>query len=161
MATKVTIRYKKRIRLKDFDYESCYRYFITLCTSGKKAIFPDDFLVNWLIDLLKEKSIFFRFRVWAYCFMPDHLHLLIEGENLNSDMKRFISSYKQHTAFHYKKKYGQELWQINFYDHILRKEEDTLSVAHYIFNNPVRKGLTVDYKDYKFLGSFEFDTMQP
>lgn len=91
--------------------------------------------------------------------MPDHLHLLIEGKDSNSDMKRFISSYKQYTGYHYKKKTGVSLWQINFYEHVLRKEEETMNVANYIFSNPVRKGLVDDYRQYKLLGSFEFDIM--
>ncbi len=157
----IPIHYKKRTRLKNFDYKGCYRYFITLCTSDKKAIFVDDSLVNWLIDVLREKSLSSGFKIWAYCFMPDHVHLLAEGENLDSDMRRFISSFKQYTAFHYKKKYTRELWQINFYDHVLRKEEDTSSITSYIFNNPVRKRIVDDYREYKFLGSFEFDPRQP
>ena len=113
--------------------------------------------MNWLVDVLRQKSISLGFKVLAFCFMPDHLHLLIEGENLDSDMRRFISSYKQYTSFHYQKRYCNELWQVNFYDHILRKEEDILGIAQYIFNNPVRKKLVSDYRDYKFLGSFEFN----
>jgi len=92
--------------------------------------------------------------------MPNHLHLLIEGSGADSDMKRFISIYKQTTGFYYKKRTGCPLWQINFYEHILRKEEDTADVARYIFGNPVRKGLIEDYRRYKRLGSFEFDTTQ-
>jgi putative transposase len=160
MDSKRYIRYKKRTRLKDFDYKGCYRYFITLCTFDKKTIFIDETLVSWLIDVLKEKSTSFGFRIWAYCFMPDHLHLLIEGKSNESDLKQFVSSYKQYTAFHYKKRYRRELWQINFYDHVLRKEEDTINVANYIFNNPVRKGLSNEYKDYEFLESFELDIKQ-
>jgi len=158
---KISIPYKKRTRLKDFDYKGCYRYFITLCTSDKKPIFVDVFWVNWLIDVLREKSVSSGFKIWAYCFMPDHLHLLMEGEHFASDMKEFIATYKQYTGFYYKRQYGQKLWQINFYDHVLRKEEDTQGVVKYIFNNPVRKKLASDYKDYKFLGSFEFDPLQP
>jgi len=162
------ISYKKRIRLKDFDYKGYYRYFITVCTFNKKQIFKDNPsdatlkgcpTVSWFVDTLREKSTSSGFKIWAYCFMPDHLHLLIEGTNSNSDMKRFISSYKQHTGYHYKKETKSPLWQINFYEHVLRKEEDTLSVAYYILNNPVRKGLAYDYRRYKFLGSFEFDIL--
>jgi REP element-mobilizing transposase RayT len=90
--------------------------------------------------------------------MPDHLHLLIEGKDDNSDSRRFISSYKQSTGFYYKKKTGQPLWQVNYYEHVLRREEDTMSVARYILNNPVRKELVDDFRKYKSLGSFEFDT---
>ncbi len=86
--------------------------------------------------------------------------MLIEGEHEDSDMRRFVSAYKQQAGFYYKKKTGSPLWQINYHEHVLRKEEDTKGVARYIFNNPVRKGLVEDFKDYKFLGSFEFDVME-
>jgi putative transposase len=154
------INYKKRIRLKDFDYKGYYRYFITICTFNKLPIFRDTSLVKWLINILREKSKSFGFKIWVYCFMPDHFHILIEGKDLHSDMKQFISSYKQHTGFYYKKYKGESLWQVNFYEHLLRKEEETMSVAYYILGNPVRKGLVDDYRQYTFLGSFEFDITQ-
>jgi len=92
--------------------------------------------------------------------MPDHLHLLIEGTKSNSDMRRFISDYKQFTGFLAKKKIGRPLWQINFFEHVLRKEEDTISVVRYILNNPVRRGLVEDHRNYEFVGSFEIDVIQ-
>jgi putative transposase len=157
---KLQTNYKKRIRLKNFDYKGCYRYFVTLCTSRKQNIFCKGSSVFWLTNVLRRQSKSFKFKVWAYCFMPNHLHVLIEGKDDNSDMKKFISSFKQYTGFHYKNKFGERLWQINFYEHVLRREEDTIGVAHYIFNNPVRKGLVDDYKKYKYLGSFEFNVLQ-
>ena len=154
--------YKKRIRLKEFDYTGCYRYFITLGTHDKDSTFKNNpQVVEWLIDVLKEKSESHGFRVWAYCFMPDHLHLLIEGKDIHSDMRRFTSSYKQSTGFLFKKKMGVSLWQINYYEHVLRREEeDTMEVVRYILGNPVRKGLVSDFWEYKFLGSFELDVKE-
>lgn len=155
------IIHKKRVRLKDFNYKGFFRYFVTICTYNKEWVFKNDLLlVNWLTDILREKSNSFGFKVWAYCFMPDHLHLLIEGKDTSSDMKRFISSYKQSTSFFYKKKVGSPLWQVNYYEHVLRREEDKIDVARYIFNNPVRKKLVEDFRKYNFLGSFEFDVCQ-
>jgi len=150
---------KKRIRLKNFNYLGTYRYSITICTYNKKKIFTDKELVSWLVKSLEEKAKLLNFKVWAWCLMPDHLHLLVEGSNSDSNLKKFISSYKQQTSFEFKKKMNQRLWQINFYDHVLRTEEDTIAVANYIFNNPVRAGLANNYKDYYQLGSFEFDVM--
>ncbi len=138
------------------NYQGCHRYFITQCTFNKKPFFKDKHLVRWLIDVLKIKSENFGFRIWAYCFMPEYMYLLIEGKSSDSDMKQFISSYKEYTGFHYKEKTGILLWQTYFYKRLMRNEEDTLNVAKYIFGNPVRKGLVDDYKKYKFLGSFEF-----
>ncbi len=60
-----------------------------------------------LIKMLKKKSELFGFKVWAFCFMPDHLHLLIEGKFPGSDLKKFVSSYKQSTGYHYKKYVAQ------------------------------------------------------
>jgi len=91
--------------------------------------------------------------------MPDHLHLLIEGKDNSSDKRGFISSYKQSTSFYYKKKTGLSLWQVNYYEHVLRRGEDTTNVARYIFNNPVRKGLVDNFKKYKSLGFFGFDLL--
>jgi len=91
---KKNIQYKKRIRLKNYDYTGYNCYFITICTRDKKHALKDAGLIAWLADILKEKAESFSFRIWAYCFMLDHLHLLIEGKAINSDMKKFISSYK-------------------------------------------------------------------
>jgi putative transposase len=157
----MAITHKKRVRLKHFDYKGFFRYFVTICTHNKERVFENDLLlVEWLTDILREKANSFGFKVWAYCFVPDHLHLLIEGKDAFSDMRRFISSYKQSTGFSYKKKTGSPLWQINYYEHVLRREEDTIDVGRYILNNPVRKKLVEDFRKYNFLGSFEFDLCQ-
>ena len=89
--------------------------------------------------------------------MPDHLHLLLEGIFPDSDLKKFVSSYKQYTGYLYKERGKTKLWQPSYHDHILRKDEDILSVAQYILNNPVRKKLVEHFLDFKFSGSFEFD----
>jgi len=152
--------YKKRLHLKNFDYKGRYRYFLTICCFKQTAKLKDYPLIKWLTNVLAEKAERYGFKIWAYCFMPDHLHLLVEGENENSDMKQFVKSYKQITGFYFKRMTGERLWQINFYEHTLRKEEDTIKTARYIFNNPVRKGMVDDYRKYEFLGSFEFDIKQ-
>lgn len=154
------IKFKKRVRLKDFNYKGYYGYFITLCTFDKKSVFNNKILVESLVNALREKSKFYNFKVWGYCFMPDHLHLLIEGSKEDSDMKQFISAYKQHTGFYYKKRTGKPLWQINYYEHVLTKEETIKKVLDYIFENPVRKRIVKDYREYEYLGSFEFDVNQ-
>jgi putative transposase len=149
--------FKKRIRINDFTYIGYYRYFITLCANDKQKFFINDVIVKDCIEILKSVAIKFQFKIWAYCFMPDHLHVLIEGISDNSNMKKFLSVYKQKTGFYFMQKYKKRLWQINFYEHVLRKEEDIISVAKYIFYNPVRKKLEDNFKNYPFSGSFEFD----
>jgi REP element-mobilizing transposase RayT len=40
-----------------------------------------------------------RFAVIAYCFMPDHLHLLVDARSDSSDCLRFIKRAKQFSGF--------------------------------------------------------------
>jgi len=42
------------------------------------------------------------------------------------------------------------LWQINYYEHIVRKDESLKSIAEYIVNNPVRKNFVSQWEQYRF-----------
>ena len=94
-------KHKRRPRLKRFGYTGCYRYFITICTHKKIPVFESGELAKRYIDLLAEKAIVFHFKVWAYCFMPDHVHFLAEGMEQDADLKKFVSSFKQSAGYHY------------------------------------------------------------
>ena len=85
--------------------------------------------------------------------MPDHVHLLAQGLSDASELKRFASLAKQRSAFVYSRARRRQLWQPSYYDHFLRPEESSLSVVHYMFQNPVRAGLAERWVDYPYLGS--------
>jgi putative transposase len=158
------IKYKPNPRLKDFDYCGCYRYFITICTNNKKNVFVrNDNLVNKIVEFLEQTGMKLFFTVWVYCFMPDHLHILVEGNNERSDLKKFVKDFKQRTSYWYKNEVsntGNKLWQHGYYEHILRKEEDTDNIIKYILNNPVRKGLEMNALDYDYSGSLVIDVKE-
>jgi len=97
------------------------------------------------------------FAIHAYCVMPDHVHLLVEGMIETCNLVRFVSSFKQQTGFSYEKKNGRQLWQPRYYDHILRKAVAADAVAWYIWLNPVRKGLCSVPQDYPLSGSLTLD----
>ena len=89
--------------------------------------------------------------VLAYCFMPDHLHLLLEAKE-DGNLIRFVKTFKQMSAYRHRQTFDQPLWQKGYYDHILRKEEDVCGVAQYICENPVRAGLVDSPDEYAFWG---------
>jgi putative transposase len=93
------------------------------------------------------------FAILAYCFMPDHVHLLIEGLSADSDCKRFVSRAKQFSGFHYQQQYKRKLWQRYGYERVMRDNEATIDVARYILANPLRAGLVKDIREYGFTGS--------
>jgi putative transposase len=98
-----------------------------------------------------------RFALIVYCFMPDHLHLLIEGETDASDCKRFITRAKQYSGFHYSWQFGGRLWQRYGFERVLRENEATEVVARYILENPIRARLARRVDEYPYVGSSVYD----
>jgi putative transposase len=83
----------------------------------------------------------------------DHVHLLVEGLDVTSDMCSFANLAKQRTGHDYSQAAGRRLWQPSYWDHVMRDEESTWDVARYICENPLRRGLVERWEDYEFTGS--------
>ncbi len=107
--------------------------------------------------LLIEESQANGFAVQAYCFMPDHLHLLTNGTRATADCLRLVKLFKQRSAFAFKRRSRQRLWQHKPYDHILRPDERWEAVAWYIWMNPVRKRLCERPEEWPYSGSMTVD----
>ena len=70
-----------------------------------------------------------------------------------SDCRRFITRAKQFSGYHFQRAFNERLWQRYGYEHVLRADEATFSVARYILENPIRAGLARSVTDYPYLGS--------
>ena len=140
-------------RLRGFDYTGGYRYFLTICTSGRRAVFVHHEAVDLVLAQFLRSATDNRVAVIAYCFMPDHLHLMVEGSSADARLTEFVRMFKQRSAFHWKRTFGGELWQRSYFDRVLRSEESTIVVARYVLANPLRAGMVVKVEDYPFLGS--------
>jgi putative transposase len=148
---------RKKIRLPASRYTGKQIYFVTLCCEDRRPIFANESLGHRLAAELSGAAAQEGFAIHAYCVMPDHFHLLAEGLNDECDLIRFVSFFKQQTGFAYQKRFGRELWQSRYYDHVLRKAQATEAVAWYIWMNPVRKGLCSAPQDYPLSGSQTID----
>jgi putative transposase len=140
-------------RLKSFDYLGPYRYFLTICTFGRARVFVEGDRVRLVMVELSRTADDHRFNVIAYCFMPDHVHLLVDGTHEASDFREFVRVFKQRSAFRWKQQHGSALWQRSYFEHVLRDEEDTIGVAKYLLENPVRAGLVERPEEYPYVGS--------
>jgi putative transposase len=148
-----TTRHKK-IRLPPLNYVGQKYHFVTLCTFHRRPLFTAEPLARWIIHELHAESALHCFSVPAYCLMPDHLHALLRGDALTANLLTFLKSFKHKTTFRFRQQSGNSLWQVSFYDHILRPHEDPAAVAWYVWLNPVRKGLATNAFDYPFSGPF-------
>ena len=138
-------------RLKDFGYVGPFAYGLSLVTRARAARFTDSCIVQAVLDCLALSCARYGFSLHAYCFMPDHLHLLVSGRD-ESSLPAFVHHFKQLSGHRYKREHGAPLWQISYHDHVLRTDEDVLALARYIWDNPVRAGLAQDRSEYPFSG---------
>ena len=145
--------YRNAPRLASFDYIGPYSYFVTMCTVGRIRLFTTEAAVARPRDQLRDVASAEGFAIPAYCFMPDHLHLLIEARADSCNGLKFIARAKQFSGFYYTLQIRRTLWQRYGYEHVLRDDEDTRGVARYIFENPVRASLVQSPQNYPFLGS--------
>jgi putative transposase len=136
-----------------FDYQGLYRYFLTFCTKHRRHRFTERAVVDGVLRQFRRAAAETKTSILAYCFMPDHVHLLVQGLELDSDGLRFIKLAKQFSGYWYSQTQGRKLWQRYCYERVLRDNEGTASVARYILENPVRAGLAVEPLEYPFLGS--------
>lgn len=139
-------------RLANVSYRGCRRYFLTICTAHKRECFVDAPLVRDVWLQFTQASSASDFVITAYCFMPDHLHLLVEGTSDKADLCRFVSTAKHRGAYAARKWIRGRLWQRGYDERVLRDDEHMRDVIRYILQNPVRAGLAKSPDEYPFLG---------
>ena len=137
-----------------FSYVGRHCYLLTFVTFMRMAAFTQPAVVDlaWsqILRAAREK----QFEVLAYTFMPDHVHLVVEGMTDSSDLKAFAKLAKQYSGYYYARGHGGgKLWQKGLDDRIIRDEVELLDRVRYVVNNPVAAGLVTRPEDYAFLGS--------
>jgi putative transposase len=140
-------------RLPGFDYSDPDAvYSITMCTADRRPAFRDPQLAQVVLDALDWRRYHQGIAVYAYCLMPDHLHLLLRAGRAGS-VGDVIKGIKVFTTIEsWTLGYQGQLWQDRFYDHVLRRAEDARQIAEYIRQNPVRTGLVEDPEAYPYSG---------
>jgi putative transposase len=136
-----------------FSYLGLHRYSLTFRTNERRPLFTDGAVVDTVVRQLVRTASEQQFSIIAYCFMPDHLHLLVEGTTADSDGKRFITLFKQYSDYDYSCERQGPLWQRYGFEHVLGDDETTLEVVRYILRNPVRAGLASTVEEYPYVAS--------
>ncbi|MBT9132709.1 MAG: hypothetical protein DDT31_00074 [Syntrophomonadaceae bacterium] len=133
------------------------RVNFTFCIEEKRVLFTERIIVEKFLEILIEAKNKYACKNWVYIFMPDHLHLILEGNSEEADLWKTVVLFKQKTGFWLSGNGRGMQWQKDFYDHIHRKDEDLKKHIIYILDNSVRRSLVDNWKDYPFKGSLDFD----
>jgi putative transposase len=144
-------------RVSSFEYRGHYRYLITAVTRNRAPFFINSAVANGIAAQIQTFFTSRDLEVIAYCVMPDHVHLLLEGISDRADLIEAVRIWKQISGHAWKARAHTPLWQSGFHDRVLRPEDDCRSVVRYILQNPVRAGLVRCPSDYRWLGSLRYD----
>jgi putative transposase len=144
---------EKTHRLDRELYRGIVTVSFTLCIQDKKQAFTEATLVKTFIEMLTSVTDISLYKIPVYCFMPDHLHLLIQGISNKSDVWKATVSFKQKTGFWLSSNKPEIKWQKDFYDHVIRADAKLGTHIRYILDNPVRKGLITTWQEHPYKGS--------
>ena len=145
---------RKKIRLSPDAYRHGNAFLLTISTHRRYDWFflhPD--LADSGAQVLRNISQVRQANLYAWCFMPDHVHLLVADR----DVLEFVRLFKGRMApLASSREPGGRLWQRSFYDHAIRRDESVRDVAIYIWGNPVRAGIVESPTGYAGSGSGEW-----
>jgi len=131
-------------------------YHAMLRGINRQQIFEDREDYEKFLSVLKDVKLISGFKLYAYCLMGNHIHLLIkeEQEGLDQIFRRIGSRF----VYWYNAKYDREghLFQDRYKAEPVDSEEYLFTVLRYIHQNPVKAGLckTVDEYEYSSYGEF-------
>jgi putative transposase len=138
-------------RLEGFPYRGPHRYLLTFCTENRARIFLEADVVKSAVEQFERTAHEKHFAILAYCVMPDHVHLVVEGTSEDSDLRGFESMAKQNSAYAlWKCHRRQDVSQEGFHDWVIRPDQSIMDVIFYVLNNPVRAGLVDRWDKYPF-----------
>ncbi|MBM3751890.1 MAG: transposase [Acidimicrobiia bacterium] len=137
-------------RLPGFPYTGGYRYFLTMCCRNRQSAFVDAVFVSRVACEIPRTAHQHQFAVLAYTFMPNHLHILVEGADEDARLQRFTSLFRRRATLAAERTFPNGLWQKGYYERVLRRDEDSAQVIGYILANPVRAGIVDDPLAYLF-----------
>jgi putative transposase len=147
---------KRPPRADSFPYLGYHRYLITAVTRNRSPAFGDSHFAREVASHIPPFFEARAFAVIAYCLMPDHVHLLLEGTADDADLREAVRVWKQVVGYAWKSRTNTYLWQVGFHDHVLRERDHTCAVVGYLLNNPVRAGLVEHAADYPWSGSSRY-----
>jgi putative transposase len=96
-----------------------------------------------------------RYRLLAYCIMPNHVHALIfpfkDADGNIYSPAGITYSWKRYTANRINKLLDKQgsLWQRESYDRMVRDEDELCRIIEYVLQNPVKAGLVDEWDKWR------------
>lgn len=143
-------------------------YYLTSVAKDRLPVFRLDALKSVACKALAAARTSGGFLILAYVIMPDHLHLISDGEKKSTRVAQFINGIVSRRVINFLKEHGHEsslrklqheeyrrghrysLWDHRPNVRLLTSENMLMQRVHYTHQNPVRAGLVKRAEDYKY-----------
>ena len=148
---------RKDIRIPEFDYSQPGAFFVTIVTKDRKTLFGQvnngKMVLNNVGKLAEEVWLalpthFPNVELGEWVIMPNHIHgiLFFHRDTVGADcvcpksteLGKMLAGYKSAVSSKLKMSgFTGNVWQRNYYEHIIHNEEDLNSIIDYIVQNPL------------------------
>ena len=143
--------YRKRNRIKNYDYSQPNVYLLTLCTENRANLFgvvesrPDTpvTVLSPLGELVQQtildiETYYTNASFETYSILPNHLHILLRLDAADEPNAPTISRIVKNMKEHVTRVYGKSVWQKGFHDHVIRSELEYQNAWNYVTFNPAK-----------------------
>ena len=129
-----------------------YVYHVLTRGNNRQNIFEEERDYRKYLDLLQRYKERYRFKLYHYVLMRNHVHLVLEpterGGSLAEIMKGINLSYAQYYKGRYK--HVGHFWQDRYRSIMISKDNYLLACGSYVELNPVRAKIVGDPKEYQW-----------
>lgn len=149
-----------KMRRARVTFEGAFHHAMNIGHEGKKIFQRNSHKIKFL-ELLKKTSQETKIRIFAYCVMDNHYHLVLENSSgkMSEFFKKLNGQYG--TFFRIGHKGKGYVFQDRFKSKIIQDDSYLIMVIGYVLNNPVRAGIVNDFLDYKWSSSSSYFKFNP
>jgi len=115
----------------------------------KTFIQEDDYLK--FLEILKHYKNKYSFKLYAYCLMPNHIHLILQVK-VGKTLSKFMQGLNQTYTNWFNEKYNKvgHLWQGRYKCKLIQEDKYMLECLQYVESNPLRTELCKTLIEYPF-----------
>ncbi len=124
-------------------------YHIITRGNQNQRVFLDGQDYEVYISRLKRYKLRYGFLLYAFCLMPNHVHLIGEPKEMVDLAKLMHGPNRSYTAY-FNQKYNKVgyLWQGRFKSKVVVKDNYLIDCLNYIASNPVRANMEKTAQEY-------------
>ena len=126
-----------------------YPHHIVQRGHNRQVVFAADDDFRYYLDTLAEFKMVFGVKVYAFCLMTNHIHLLLAPETQDGISKLMKRLAGRQTRYRNKlEARSGTLWESRYKSSIVDADDYLLACKRYIELNPVRAAMVVDPLEY-------------